>query len=85
MIAGAKFTVNVAAVVVAVPVESVNTAWYLLPFCAAVTAVSVSVVEVAPLIFVNAPPLTLTCHCTVGAGVPLAAAVNVVLLPAVTV
>ena len=25
------------------------------------------------------PPLVLTCHCTVGAGVPLAAAVNVTL------
>ena len=31
------------------------------------------------------PPLLLTSHCTVGAGLPVAAAVNVALLPAVTV
>src|SRR5437660_649193 len=31
------------------------------------------------------PPSVLTCHCTVGAGVPLAAAVKVALLPAHTV
>ena len=30
--AGAKFTVNVAAVVVAVPEAFVKTAWYLVPF-----------------------------------------------------
>ena len=31
------------------------------------------------------PPLVLTCHCTVGAGVPVAAAVKVTGWPAVTV
>jgi hypothetical protein len=83
---GAKFTVSVAAVVVpAVPTPFEKTAWYWLPFMDAVTAVSVSVVEVAPLIFVNAPPPVLTCHCAVGAGLPLAAAVNITLDPAVTV
>ena len=32
-----------------------------------------------------APPSVLACHCTVGAGEPLAAAVKVALLPARTV
>jgi len=31
------------------------------------------------------PPLVLTCHCTVGVGVPLAAAVKLTVWPAVTV
>jgi len=70
--------------VVAVLVELVNTAWYWLPVCAAVTLLSVSVVEVAPLMLAKlAAPAALTCHCTVGVGVPLAAAVNVTVLPAV--
>jgi hypothetical protein len=77
-------TVRVAAVVVTVPTELVNTAWYLFPFCEK-AAVNVSVVEVALGTLLNAPPLTLTCHCTVGAGLPLAAAVKVTLLPALTV
>ena len=32
-----------------------------------------------------APPSVLTCHCTVGVGLPLAAAVKVAVWPAVTV
>ena len=48
--------------------------------------VKVSVVAVAPLMSVKVtPPSVLTCHCTVGVGVPLAAAVKVTALPAVTV
>ena len=39
----------------------------------------------APLISDQSVPFVLTCHCTVGLGVPLAAAVNVAVLPAVTV
>ena len=35
---------------------------------------------VAPGMFVNAPPL-LACHCNVGAGVPLAVAVNDTTVP----
>ena len=31
------------------------------------------------------PPLVLTCHCTVGVGLPEAAAVNVAVWPALTV
>ncbi len=43
-------------------------------------------VVVAPGMSVNvAPPLMLTCHCTLGAGVPLAAAVNVAVWPWLTV
>ena len=46
----------------------------------------VSVGEVAPVISVKVmPPSVLTCHCTVGVGVPLAAAVKVTGLPAVIV
>jgi hypothetical protein len=57
-----------------------------LPFCAAVTEVTDSVVEVAPEIFVKlVPPFVLTCHCTVGVGVPVAAAVKVAVAPALTV
>jgi hypothetical protein len=82
---GDEFTVSAAAVVVAEPALFVNTAWYLLPFMDAVTAVSASVDEVAPLMLANSPPLALTCHCTVGVGLPVAAAVNVALDPAVTV
>src|SRR6266571_468058 len=47
---------------------------------------NVSVAEVAPEISVNvAPPSVLTCHCTVGAGVPVAAALNDADCPDVTV
>ena len=38
------------------------------------------------MMFVNVvPPLVLTCHCTVGVGLPLAAAVNVTDCPATIV
>jgi hypothetical protein len=83
MVTSGAVTVRVAAVVVAVPTELVNTAWYLFPFCEK-AAVNVSVVEVALGTLLNVPPPTLTCHCTVGAGVPLAAAEKVALLPAFT-
>jgi hypothetical protein len=81
---GRVFTVSVAAVVVADPAEFVNTASYAFPLCAAVV-VKLKLVEVAPANAVNAPPPVLTIHCTVGVGVPLAAAVNVAVAPAVTV
>jgi hypothetical protein len=80
------FTVSVAALLVAVPAVFVNTAWYLLPLCAAVTAVNVSVPEVAPETLLKVVlPLGLTCHCTVGGGVPLAAAMKLAVLPDATV
>src|SRR5213594_3519011 len=80
-----EFTVSVAAVVVADPAELVNTARYLLPLCDKVVA-KLSVVEVAPerLLKVT-PPSVLTCHCTVGVGEPVAAAVKVAVSPAFTV
>jgi hypothetical protein len=79
-----SFRFSVAALVVAVPQTFVNTARYWFPVCEAAT-VNVRVVEVAPGMFVKlAPLLVLTCHCTVGAGLPLAPAVKVTLLPALT-
>src|SRR5438309_1331127 len=82
---GASVTVMMAAVVVALPPVFVNTASYSLPFISKVAA-KVSVVEEAPVSVEKlAPPLLLTCHCTVGAGFPLAVAVKVTELPAVTV
>ena len=51
----------------------------------AVTLTNDKVVEVAPDRLLNvAPPSVLTCHCTVGVGFPLAAAVNVAFDPALT-
>ena len=85
VIAGAWVTVSVAAVVVAEPTVLVNTARNWLPFCAT-RVVNVNVVLVAPAMFENvAPPLVLSCHCTVGVGLPLAAAVNDTMLPAAIV
>ena len=80
------FTVNVAAVDVAVAGTQVfvNTARYWLPLRETVGAVINSVLVVTPLYgavferFVNGPPV-LICHCTLGAGVPLAAAVKLAL------
>ena len=85
MITGAKSTVRVAAEVVALPNVFVNTARYWFPFCTAV-AVNDNVVDVAPATLANVkPPSVLTCHCTVGAGVPVAAAVKLAVLPELTV
>ena len=42
--------------------------------------------DVAPLTLLHVdPPFVLTCHCRIGVGVPVAAAVNDALLPAHTV
>src|SRR5271163_2892995 len=82
----AAFTVKVPAVVVALPAALVKTARYSLPLIATVVPVMLNVVDVAPATFVNVPPLlVLTCHCTVGVGEPVAAAVKVAVAPAVTV
>ena len=83
---GAKFTVIVAAVVVADPLALVNTARNFVPFCPAATFGTVSVAVIAPATFWNvAPPSVENCHCTVGVGNPVAAAVNVAVWPAFTV
>jgi hypothetical protein len=80
-----EFTVSVAAVVVAVPAAFVNTARYWFPFCDKVV-VKLRAVEVAPETLLNVTPLSvLTCHCTVGVGEPVAAAVKATVWPAVTV
>src|SRR6184192_1958895 len=76
-------TVSVAALVVAVCVPLqvfVNTARYLFPLALTGGEVSVNVVLVAPVMFVKPEPVS-TCHCTVGVGLPLAAAVKLALAP----
>src|SRR6267143_1989037 len=76
---------SAAAVVVAVPAEFVNTARYRFPFCDK-AVVKLRVVEAPPETLPNVtPPSVLTCHCTVGVGEPVAAAVKVAVWPAVTV
>jgi hypothetical protein len=84
---GVALTVSVAAVVVAVPAEFANTARYWFPLCDK-AVVKLNVVEVAPApeTLLNVPlPAVLICHCTVGVGEPVAAAVKVAVWPAVTV
>ena len=81
---GGVITVKIAAVVVAVPDPFVNTARYLFPFCVLLTT-KIRVGAIAPGMLANVTPLSvLTCHCTVGLGAPLAAAVNVALVPVFT-
>src|SRR5437660_524409 len=85
MVAPLLVTVSVAALLVAEPAELVKTARYWKPLNED-DAVNDSVALVAPLMSLKlVPPSLLTCHCTAGAGVPLAAAVNVAVWPAVTV
>jgi len=73
---GPAFTVSVATVVVADPAEFVNTARYRLLFCDK-AVVKLRVAEVTPETGLNVtPPSVLTCHCTVGVGEPVAAAVK---------
>src|SRR5689334_14005394 len=70
-------TVRVAGFVVAEPTEFVNTARYRLPESVDFP-VPLKVVLVAPAMFVKAElPGAAICHCTVGAGIPDAAAVKV--------
>ena len=75
-------TVNVATVEVGLPQGLENTARYWLLLCETL-AVKLSGLLVAPEMFVNPPPL-LACHCSVGAGKPLAAARNDTTAPAHT-
>jgi hypothetical protein len=83
---GVALTVSVAAVVVADPPEFVNTARYRFPFCDK-AVVKLRVVEVPPEETLPnvTPPSVLTCHCTIGVGEPVAAAVKLAVCPAVTV
>ncbi len=78
-------TVSVAALLVVELTLFVKTARNHLPWSAAV-AVNAYVVDVAPPTSVHMPPLfVLTCHCTVGVGVPTAATEKVANRPAFTV
>jgi len=78
-------TVKVAALLFTLPAVLVNAARYLFPFCES-AVVKLSVVEVPPLRLVNVtPPSVLACHCTVGAGEPVAPAVKVAVCPATAV
>ena len=80
---GGVFTVNVALVVgTLLPQLLLNRARYRLPLSAAVV-VNVKLVLVAPALSVKLiPPSVLTCHWTVGAGLPLAVAVKLADPPA---
>jgi hypothetical protein len=80
---GFGLTVNVAAVVGAVPHALVKTARYCLALSATVVT-KVSVVLVSPGMLAKPEPLS-TCHCTLGAGLPEAAAVKVTGKPAQSV
>jgi len=77
---GIEFTVNVAAFEFTLPPMFVHTARYCLLLSAALVA-NVKVLVVAPVILVHVP-LVLTCHCTAGAGLPLAAELKLALDPA---
>ncbi|MGH9822896.1 MAG: hypothetical protein ACREDR_06565, partial [Blastocatellia bacterium] len=71
--------VSAAAEVAAVAHPFVNTARYLYPDCDG-AGENVREVLVAPGMFVKVvPPSVLTCHCNVGVGLPVAAAVKVTL------
>ena len=79
--AGIAFTVNVAAFEFTVPALLVHEARYCLPLTPVVAA-TFKVRLVAPLILVQVVPLVLSCHCTVGAGLPLAAELKLTFVPA---
>jgi hypothetical protein len=85
----AALTVSVAALLVALPSELVKTARTWSPLFHeppdTLVAPVVSVVLVAPLTLAQEPvPPGLRCHCTVGVGVPEAAAVKTPAVGAVT-
>ena len=68
---GIAFTVSVAGEEFTVPAVLVQTARYCRLFKAGV-AVTFNVPEVAPEMFVQVVPFVLSCHCMVGAGLPVA-------------
>ena len=72
---GMELTVNVAALEFTDPAMLVHTARYCL-LLSAVVVVNDNVLLVAPPMLVQLEPL-FTCHCTVGAGPPLAPELNV--------
>ena len=78
---GKELTVNTAAVEFTLPAILVHTARYCLLFSADVV-VNDNVPDVAPLMLFQVVPLVLSCHCTVGAGLPLAPELKITLSPA---
>jgi hypothetical protein len=85
MTVGAVRTVRTAAVEVADPVTLVNTARKRYPFMPGLV-VTLYVVDVAPAMSSQVEPESVErCHCTVGAGLPVAAAVNDAAVPVLTV
>ena len=79
---GMELTVRIAALDVAVPAILVHTARYCFPL-SPVAVVNDNVLLVAPPILLHELPLlVLCCHCTVGAGPPLAPVLNVAISPA---
>jgi hypothetical protein len=82
--AGTGFTVSVAALELTALVLLVHTARYCL-LLSAVAATNANVPLVAPEIFDHVVPFVLTCHCTVGTGVPVADEIKLTLIPAHTV
>ena len=83
---GLVSTVSVAELDVAAPTVLVKTARYWYPLSARVVTATLRVVRVAPLMLAQLEPaLVESCHCTVGVGLPDAAAVKATVAPAVTV
>ena len=80
VIVGAKFTVNVALLLVTLPALFVTTTTYKAPLSAEVVAGVVKLDAVAPDMFVP-----FFCHWKAGAGVPVATTLKVAVAPAVTV
>jgi hypothetical protein len=83
-VGGVALTVNVAAFEFAVPTPLVHTARYCFEL-SLTEAVKVNEAFTAPLRSVHVFPSVLTCHCTIGAGVPVAADVKVTFVPEQTV
>ena len=80
-VAGIGFTVSVAAFEFTVLTLFVHAARYCL-LLSAVVVTNDNVGLVAPVTFIQVVPFVLCCHCTVGAGVPLAAEVKLAFVPA---
>jgi hypothetical protein len=79
-------TVSMAALLFALPDAFVATTRNRFPLSSELVAGVVWLAVVAPEMFVQFPPASLdTCHCSAGAGTPLAVTLNVAVDPTVTV
>ena len=77
---GVALTVNTAALEITLPAMFVHTARYCL-LSSAVVVVNDNVPEVALVMLFQLVPLVLSCHCTVGIGLPLAAELKLAVKP----